>query len=495
MGLMSFRLPNPLSAEAAKELERSCLAGGYDNMPSPTQIAVQNGVMRLQREVDESGYLVAPWEVAGAGRLMGSTATLIERPGVYPFSVELARGKVNQVRCQSSDWRAVGMAISPELDGMIRAASLQFSKAITDLPEATAHESSAQKALALAYAAAEKLVREYIVQILAARRSKQPKLDTAWGARVNLNLPPKPEPLAAAFNGLGLQMTWKTVEPTESQYRWEPIDKALDWAEGHNLKVVAGPLIDFSLRGLPDWLWLWEGDLPSVASFMCDYVETAVTRYKHRIRRWQLTSASNNASLLKLGEDDMLWLTARLAEAAWQIDPELELVIGIAQPWGEYLAREEQTYSPFIFADTLIRAGLKLAALDIEWVMGVSPRGSYCRDLLDASRLLDLYALLGSPIQVSLAYPSMYAPDKRADPNLIISGGYWKSTFAPDIQAEWAGSFAALAASKPFVRGVYWAQLTDGDEHLFPHCGLINAAGEPKPALEALRKFRDENLR
>src|SRR5262249_54661793 len=180
--------------------------------------------------------------------------------------------------------------------------------------------------------------------------------------------------------------------------------------------------------------------------------ETAVGRYHRKVRRWQLTAASNIASLLKLGEDDLLWLTARLAEAAWQIDPELELVIGIAQPWGEYMAREEHTYSPFIFADTLIRAGLKLAALDVECVMGVSPRGSYCRDLLDAPRMLDLYAVLGTPLQVTLAYPSAPGKDPLADPGLSASGGHWESGFSPAVQADWAAAFGALALCKPFVR-------------------------------------------
>ncbi len=35
------------------------------------------------------------------------------------------------------------------------------------------------------------------------------------------------------------------------------------------LPAVAGPLIDFSSAQLPDWLWLWEGDLSSLAGFMC----------------------------------------------------------------------------------------------------------------------------------------------------------------------------------------------------------------------------------
>ena len=41
--------------------------------------------------------------------------------------------------------------------------------------------------------------------------------------------------------------------------------------------------------------------------------------------------------------------------------------------------------------------------------MGVTPRGSYCRDLLETSRILDLYALLGLPLRVTLGYPSSAA--------------------------------------------------------------------------------------
>jgi hypothetical protein len=113
-----------------------------------------------------------------------------------------------------------------------------------------------------------------------------------------------------------------------------------------------------------------------MASFLCKFVETAMRRYRNRIRRWQLTAGSNCASVLSLSEDDLLGLTYRLAESARHVDASLELVVGIAQPWGEYLALSECTHSPFLFADTLIRAGLNLSALDIELVMGVTPRGS-----------------------------------------------------------------------------------------------------------------------
>jgi hypothetical protein len=159
------------------------------------------------------------------------------------------------------------------------------------------------------------------------------------------------------------------------------------------------------------------------------------------------------------------------------------------------MAREEHTYSPFIFADTLIRAGLKLAALDVEWVMGVSPRGSYCRDLLDASRVLDLYALLGTPLQVTMAYPSAPGKDPLADPTLTAGAGHWETGLTPEVQADWAADFAALALCKPFVRSLVWAHLNDAEGHQFPFCGLLDSAARAKPALDRLRQLRTDHLR
>jgi hypothetical protein len=495
MGMMIFNLPSGQPELPAADLDRACVAGGYDNMPAPTQVVRSPGELRLIRDVDESGYLVVPWDVDGVGRLMGSSSTLIERPAPYQLGVELARGKVNQLRGQASDWRAAGLQIPTELDALIRLAGLTFGRAATN-PLPSEADADGLAALGMAYKAGTDLVHAYSEQILNARHQRQPRLDTLLGVRLNGPVPPAvSDAVAATFNGVSLPMTWKSVEPTESQYKWESVDAQLAWAAAKNLRITAGPLIDFSHAGLPDWLWLWEGDLPSLSSFMCDYVETAVGRYHKVVRRWHLTAASNVTDVLKLSEDDLLWLTARLAEAAWQIDPELELVIGVSQPWGEYMAGAEHTYSPFVFADTLIRAGLKLTALDIEWAMGVTPRGSYARDLLDASKVLDLYALLGTPLQVSLAYPSADGGDPLADPDLTASAGHWHDGFNAASQADWAEDFAKLAVCKPFVKSVYWSQLSDAETHQFPWCGILDKAGQVKPALNRLRQIREVHLR
>src|SRR5437588_9806372 len=130
MGKLTFQLPAGLPADAARELERSCLAGGPDNMPMPTDAQLTGEVLTLSNEEDESSYAVAPWPLEGLGHLMGTSATLMERAAPYRLVLELARGKVNQVRCQAADWRMGGLHIGPLLQNQIHDATIAFGNAI-----------------------------------------------------------------------------------------------------------------------------------------------------------------------------------------------------------------------------------------------------------------------------------------------------------------------------------------------------------------------------
>jgi hypothetical protein len=377
----------------------------------------------------------------------------------------------------------------------VRAATLAFARAVTQTPADPAAPHAAE-ALRLAFGAAEQLAGVYVQQVFDVRHQRQQRLETTLGCR--LAAVPSPDETAAlrpAISAVGLPAGWGETEPAEADYHWGPTDHLLTWTEAQGLPVSAGPLIDFSKARLPDWLWLWERDLQSLAGFMCDYVETVIRRYRGRVTTWQLTAASNYASLLGLGEDELLWLTVRLVEAARQADPGLNLIIGIAQPWGEYMALEDRTHSPFVFADTLIRSGLNLAALDLEFVMAVSPRGSYTRDLLEASRLLDMYAMLGVPLRVTMGYPATAGPDPAADPEMAVTGGWWRCPPTPPAQAEWAATFLELALCKPAVQAVLWSHFCDAAQHQFPHCGLCDAKGQPRPVLARLREIRERHLR
>ena len=493
---MTFLLPPGMPADAVQELHRASVAGGPDGMPYPTEVTIADDRLVVRRNVDESGYLTVPWSIEGAGRLMTTSPTLVERDDPYQIQIELARGKVNQLRNQAADWLGGGLQMPDALEEDIRAATLAFAGAVTEAPApgAGAH---AQLALAGAFHAADELVHVYRDQVFGVRHQRQARLDTALACRLAPMVPTAPHTalLVNAFNTVNLPLTWSDIQPTEEDYEWQAHDALLAWAQANHFAVVGGPVIDFSPARLPDWLWLWERDLPNLVSLLCTYVETVIRRYRGRIRNWQLTTASNAADVLGLGEDELLWLTVRLAEAARQVDPGLELSIGIAQPWGEYMALQDHTHSPFIFADTLIRSGMNLAGLDLELIPGVSPRGSYCRDALEVSRLIDLYALLGVPLQITLGYPSTAGSDANADPALTVAAGAWRGGFTLDMQAEWALTHVGLALCKPSVRAVTWTHFFDGAPHQFPACGLVDDAGRPKPALTCVQQLREQHLR
>ncbi len=48
--------------------------------------------------------------------------------------------------------------------------------------------------------------------------------------------------------------------------------------------------------------------------------------------------------------------------------------------------------------------------------------------------------------------------------------------------------------TKPSVHGVIWNQWSDASEHAFPHAGLLDAQGEPKPVLASLAQIRQTYL-
>lgn len=495
MGTLTFRLPDSLPPPQLAELELACVAGGQDCMPYLSQVLVDENQLYLTRQTDESGFLAVPWLVDGMGMLMSPTATLMERLAPYHLPLELARGKINQLRGQAADWIMGGLIMPAGLPETIRDATFAFARAVAKSPEPEAF-GEAQSALEKGYDAAERMVRAYVDQVFQVRHLRQPKLESLQACRLqSVPTGEMEQAFLRSFNAAAIPFSWRQISPTEKEQNWSEYDVLVAWAEKHQLTILGGPLLDFAGQDLPDWLWSKPRDIQGLGGRLSDFAETAVRRYKGRIRHWQTTAASNWAGTLAQTDEELLWLTHRIADSVRRIDPALEISIGIAHPFGDYLACQERAQSPFVFVDTLMRTGLKFGAIDVEVAMGMSPRGSYVRDTLDVSRILDLYALLGSPLQVTLAYSAAEGVDANADPDLRIEGGWWRGTHSAETQADWARSFASLALCKPFVRSIVWSHLSDAEPHQFPHCGLFDGRGQARPALEAFAELRSQHLR
>ena len=355
----------------------------------------------------------------------------------------------------------------------------------------------AEVALQSAHQVSQDLVRTYIDQVFTLRHQRQAKLDTALSCRLESDAPAPADTASflQAFNTVTLPFSWRQIDSGDRQLNWESTDRLVNWALSHGLRIIGGPLVDFAGRNLPDWLWEDTPNLAVMSQKIANYVEAVVHRYHSRIHIWQITAGSNCAGIVARRDEELIWLTLKAAEAVRRINPNHEIIVGLAQPWGDYLAEQERNKTPFVFADDLLRTGIKLAALELEFVMGISPRGSYCRDLLETARILELYMLLGVPIQTTLGYPSSSSALEWADPDQRVNLGYWRAGYSEEAQADWAANFAALAMCKPYVRTVQWAHWSDAQPHTFPHCGLVDEQGREKAALAVLRQLRADHLR
>ncbi len=490
-------MPPNFPLEESHDLDRGCITGGPDGMPTLSDVTVSPHELIITRDIDESGSLSIPWRIKGAGQIISHSATLIEREEAYHLQLELSRGKVNQLRNQTSDWLMGGLNMPPALSQCIKDATLSFCRAVCR-DSAQEVNQQAENALILAGEAADQLIHAYTTQVFQVRQQRQPRLETVLGCRVGPKIPQGEaniKLLRSGFNGLNISFSIHDILPNEGEYQWEAHDELVEWASSQGYILWGGPLIDFSSARIPSWLWLWERDRNKIAKLLSEYALEVIDRYKKQISIWQLTSGGNIPGVLSFNDDELLWLVLQVGDAVRREYPDLELIVSVGQPWGEYMAGKEHTYSPFVFVDTLLRSGLQVGAIDLEVVMGVNPRGSYCRDLLDFSRLLDLFALLGVPLQVTLGYPAETTEDELADQEYNFEAGYWRGGIDPSVQSEWAGEFASLALCKPYVRAVQWVQLSDAQKHQFPNCGLVDKKGKARPAMQKLKRLREKYLK
>ncbi len=495
MGVIRFLIYPAHLLDHWPEAQRAHVRG-FDGHVDATRIEIDGNVLSCTRANSESGKFSIAFPVPGFGRPFISTSTLREREEAYLLPVELARGKICQVRNQFALWERAGMSIPDEFELRHREAHTKFAKsvAIQDRPEESCE--LAIEAIAKACAAAEILTQAYAAQRLTVRRRRSANLPTALGCNLGL-APPAAESenqLREAFNTAAIPIEWRQIEPTEGDYAWEPNDAQVEWCLQNHLLIRGGPLLDLSPNGLPAWLKQWEHDFLNLQSFLCDFVETAITRYAGKIRIWEVSARVNTGGAMNISEENRLTLVARTLEVARQVDEEAQLLIRVDQPWGDYQSQGKHRLSPMQFVDALARCGVGLSGVNLEVGVGYHPSGSAMRDLLDFSRLIDQWSTLEIPLHVTLAFPSSGEPDANANgADRKVDSGSWRTGWTDEAQTEWISLYLPLLMAKESVNGVFWSHFSDAASHEYPHAGLLRADGSPKPALHKIIEQRQSN--
>jgi hypothetical protein len=208
---------------------------------------------------------------------------------------------------------------------------------------------------------------------------------------------------------------------------------------------------------------------------------------------WHCASRINVGPALALSEEERLKLAVRIIEIVRQIDPKPPAVLFFDQPWAEYMGRRDVVLSPFDFADAIVRAGLGLTGLGLECNLGFEG-GTFPRDLLAVSRLVDQWSQLTVPLHFAINIPSGEGPDPMAIGHHPPRPGIVPGGFDEASQCRLAERLISLLLARPTVQGILWNTASDAEPHEMPHSGVFGADGRPKPLLDALARLRRDHL-
>jgi hypothetical protein len=492
MGQLRLLIPQPerLAPAAA---EQAYLAGA-EGIPWECVTALSGQVLTIERDTRESGYLYFPWLVPGRGLVMLCSGSLMERPKPYHLPVELARGTINRLRNQTSTWEMAGMTMPAGLAPLVAGATKAFARAATGQSSPAAAAAAADEAIRQALDAIDLVIRDYTRQVLEIRKGQQSPLATLFGAR--LQAVPSAEQGAAflaTFNTALVSPNWHAAEPQLGKFKWDTLDAQVQWCREQNLRTCFGPLMQFHKHLLPDWLFL-DDEFEEVQLSVLQFIDAVVKRYRGRAQLWHVAAGLNLNGAFDFTEEQRLRLVVEAVDRVRALDARTPMIVSFDQPWGEYIARQDQELTPLHFADTLVRGELGLAGIGVEINLGYWPGGTLPRDPLEVSRQLDRWAQLGVPLVALLTVPSDGGPDKLAQhpagvvPGLVTGGVTAKSQQAA---VQW---LLPLIVAKQSIQAVIMNQFRDDVAHDFPHGGLCDAKGRAKPALASLTQLRKELL-
>jgi hypothetical protein len=456
---------------------------GPDDIPTSGRVTFERGLLVCRRQGAQPAALCLQYDAGPAGTLMLQTCLLPDRSEPYLLAVELARHRIKTFIAKSEEWQMFDLrADHPAMTRWERARH-HFTEAIT-APDPVAADRAGRRALIDAIEACERLAMAHAELLLHHRYGQRAASPATLGVRVWPGEPPTPPRVAALreFDVVIVPAPWSLLEVEEGVYRWDDVDRWIEAAQAAGKPVVGGPLLDFSRRALPQWMYVWQHDYDTCRDLAYDHVQRVVQRYGGAVGMWNVASGVNANDNFQFTPDQMIDLVRMAALQVKEARRGSRTMVELAQPFGETVALGRGALPPVTFVERLAQEGIRLDALGIQLLFGSSGSGLATRDLMALSGALDRLFLLELPVIVSAAGVPCRPQDQLA--------GSWRQPWSPDLQAKWASRALVIALSKPFVESFAWAELCDGPGALLPDSGLLGPDGDPRPVLKKLLSIR-----
>ncbi len=516
---------------------------GPDDIAVHGEVSFRDGLIVCEKRSQDAAGLSVQFEVRdpdepadSADSTLGTvtlrTTLLPARDRPYLLSLELARARLMLILNKLEDWALFDLAPDHPVMVEFEAARCSFTEAVVAVGGeglTPAADKLARRALWKALACSDRLVTAQSELQLKRRMSGElheaaSRVTTPSNALTDheammsrnalignvgvvLPSPPligmsiAPQQFSQSLTSLVqestdficMPMRWMEMEPTEGRYVFATTDRWIEWAVRHaKLPIVGGPIIDFRPQAVPEWLYIWEHDYETLRELVHEHVKQLVTRYRRTVQTWTVVSGLHVNKNFSLSFEQVLDLTRLCVMLVRKLQPSARVQIEIDQPWGEYAGSNQRSIPPALYAEMINQAGLNIDLLSLRVEMGQPEVGRATHDPLDFSAMLDRFAALERPINISAISAPSAPPDADA---LGMDGqldpGYWRRPWGPESQADWMLQMLRVAASKPYIHSVCWSDLydCDGQPGNVP-IGLIDQQGQAKPGLRRFAEIR-----
>ncbi len=455
---------------------------GIDGVPARGDLRIEKNVIACEPRSQEALALSVQWPVGPRGATQLQTTRLPPRDEPYNLHIELARHRLMAVSIKREEWGLYDYPGLEETNARLEESRALFVAALEKAEDPAEAARLADQSLALAIEASEEMCRFHASIFLNRRRQAGGLTGDRLGVCSAATTPREtllPE-IGQVLDFVRVPFIWRDIQPSEKAPDYDRIDAWLAACREAHLSLRGGPLLNFGIQFVPDWMYAWENDYEAIVGFARQHVQRTVQRYAGQIDTWVVASGLHAETVFPFTFEQIIDLTRLAVNVTKQAAPRCRVVLDLMQPWGEYFVRSQRTAPPLLYAEMAVQSGIPFDAFGVQLVFGLDSDGYHLRDMLQISSLIDRLASLGKPLHITAA----------AVPSDAAVVGCPNCTWDEQGQAAWLGLLGEIALSKPYVESVCFETLSDRCCTGVPTGGLVRADGSAKPALARLAELR-----
>lgn len=462
---------------------------GTDNVPVRAEIQWDGTTIRCTPRTQDPVGLSLLWPVDGVGLVQLQTTRLPIREQPYHLHVELARHQLMRLSVKREEWGLFDYSGMDDIAAQIDTARDAFIKALQCIEKPEKAARYADESLAVGLAAGEEMSR-FHAGIFIGRRHQSGGFGRPF---LGVSVPPGLKNAALAqqlgqlFDFVRLPYVWRSIQPSESASQYDELDTALRTCGTAGLSLRGGPLLSFGVQSVPDWMYIWENDFEAIYEAARAHVERTVRRHAKQVNSWIVASGLHADNVFGFSFEQAMELTRMAATVTKQVAPRSQVLIDLAQPWGEYYVHNQQTIPPLLYADMVVQSGINFDGFGLQFLFGIGTDGYHLRDPFQISALIDKVANFGKPLHITALGAPSAAP---ANSKELAAGGQWRTPWSDQAQADWLTALCEIALSKPYVETVCLQCLADDVNDIITTGGIVRADHSPKPVFNQLLDMR-----